>query len=478
MRRSRAAAALAAAFVTCHAARPADGETPPAGATDATSSTFPSTLHASLASDFRAAVAPVPAAPIAPRLTFAVRADSAPVPFLRSSLRAVVDARIHWLGRMRPDERAVLDGAGPLDPFRVDADAAFAEVEPLLDGRVRLRAGRQTVRWGGGLFVNPTSVVSPPDLEDPLRFGSPTGNEMLRAEVDLGSVRLDAIAVPRFRPALLPSLDARQLLRAGLAGGGVDGDLAEAARAIADDPSYSIRLAANHDLPASTPANAQAAARLSTSVPALRVDLAAVAYHGRTPLPQLATADVTVDLAARALDAELTLVHPRISVFGGEAVGEIPLGRSGAVGWWAEGVWVDPVPIRRRILVASLPDDGVAFERSYPRAAAGLERHGAAGSYVSLQAVHGLFDEFGADAQGNYAVAVVERPLFRERLRLRLLAVHALDDGSRLLAPEAGWSNDHLSLRAGLLLPQGTDRTTFGTPATPSLAYVKVESHL
>ena len=395
------------------------------------------------------------------RSAAAVRAEAKPA----RDVRAVLDARFLWLGDSRDASQAQLSDAAARDPYRIDADALFVEADRLAGTRVRLRAGRQTIRWGSGLLFNPTSLVNPPDLEDPLRYGAPLGTEMIRLEW-LGPVHVDAIAVPRFRPALLPVVSPRN----ALASSGIP-----AAVALARDPAWSIDVGSLATSPPPTADDAQGALRLSAKIPVVDIDASLTGYAGRTPIPQLRSADLTADFAAKTLTGTATFDYPRVAAGGADLATQIPLGSLGDVGAWFEGAWIVPTPMRRDVIANGVTTTTREFEDPYLRVATGIDRTTAAGLYVNLQFVRGFPEEFGKQSQGNYAVGVFDLPLFRERVHARLVAACELGRGNRtsgLLSPEIAWSREALTISLGGFGGIGTDDTKFGGPLTgPATAF-------
>jgi hypothetical protein len=393
-------------------------------------------------------------------------------PSAESNVRAVGDGRFLWLGNAQaqvPDELSV---RGKTAPYRIDGDALFAEVSRIGGTTARLRAGRQSIRWGSGLLFNPTTVVNPPDLEDPLRFGSPMGTEMLRADASAGGVHAEAVFVPAFRPALLPQIDSRAAL--SLAGN-------SAASAIAADPSWTIAIDARGPGPRPTFDNAQEAVRVSGRIPVplaiggSGVDAAAMFYRGRTAIPQLATADLTADFVAKSLTGTATLDYPRIEVFGGDLAWQVDLPLLGGAAAWAEGAWVVPEPRARTVTVNGSTAVTTDFRASYPRAVAGADHTTAGGFYLALEYVRGFVNEFGAPAQGNYAFAIADRPLFRERLHVRLVGGLSLDDRSALLAPQIDWTvADAVTVTIGGYGGIGLASSKFGNALTgPPVAFAR-----
>lgn len=383
--------------------------------------------------------------------SLAIRLEGQPDP----RLRVVADGRaIH---RAEPDARASTIGERtPQPPWRLDGDALFVEARGLGTAGVGwIRLGRQSVRWGRGLVAAPASVVSAPDLEDPLRFGSPRGSQMARALVPIGSrVKVEVIAVHSFQPALLPPVSARDAL--GSSG-------VPAAETIASDPSWTIDLALRDPLPPPTFANAPLAARVTGDLPFLNAELGVSAYRGRSAIPEVARADLDVDFATKRLGGEVTLVYPRIEMFGADAALEVPVPVIDAVGVFGEAVWIEPHGFERTTTALGVEQRDPVLDEPYLRGVAGVERAG--DTYVALEWSRGFFDELGKERQRDYLFAIAERRFVRETVVVRIVAAHCFDDGSRLLAPDVGWSpRDAVTLSIAAYAGFGAGDSKFAGP--------------
>ena len=383
--------------------------------------------------------------------SLALRLEGAPEP----RLRVVADGRaIH---RAEPDaRRSTIGERTPEPPWRLDGDAFFVEARGLgTTGTGWLRAGRQTVRWGRGLVAAPASVVSPPDLEDPLRFGSPRGSQMIRALVPIGSrVKVEGIAVHSFQPALLPPVTARD----ALATSGVP-----AAENLANDPAWTVDLRLRDPLPPATFANMPLAARVTGDLPFLAAEIGVSAYRGRSALPEVASADLEVDFAAKRLGGEVTLVYPRMQMLGAEAALEVPVPLLDAVGVFGEAVWIEPEGFKRTTTALGVEQRVTVLDEPYLRGVAGVERAG--DTYFAIEWSRGFVDEFGKSRQRDYLFAIAERRFLRETVSVRVVAAHCLDDGSLLLAPEAGWSpRDAITLSLAAYAGFGAGDSKFAGP--------------
>jgi hypothetical protein len=91
-------------------------------------------------------------------------------------------------------------------PYRIDVNELYVEVQDLFFDGLNLRVGQQIVAWGVADQFNPTNTLNPDDLIDPLLFGKQLGNFMLKADYWVtDDFSISAVLVPLFRPARIPT---------------------------------------------------------------------------------------------------------------------------------------------------------------------------------------------------------------------------------------------------------------------------------
>jgi hypothetical protein len=105
--------------------------------------------------------------------------------------------------------QAELEGIGALSeelqPYRIDVNELYVEVQDLIFDGLNIRAGQQVVAWGVADQFNPTNLLNADDLVDPLLFGKQQGNFMVKADYWVtDDFSLSAALVPLFKPARLP----------------------------------------------------------------------------------------------------------------------------------------------------------------------------------------------------------------------------------------------------------------------------------
>ncbi|MDI6870946.1 MAG: hypothetical protein QME79_06245 [Bacillota bacterium] len=115
-----------------------------------------------------------------------------------SELKLAVDAEAGGAAYLHAVLRAT-DGYGSsAGAAAVGLDEAYVD---LARGDLTLRLGKQRVLWGSGYKVNPTSFVNPVNPEDPL--GERTAVSALSAGYAVRDLRLNAVLIPEFKPAVV-----------------------------------------------------------------------------------------------------------------------------------------------------------------------------------------------------------------------------------------------------------------------------------
>ena len=338
-----------------------------------------------------------------------------------------------------------------LDPFRLEAHAAYLEARDLFVKNLDLRLGQQLVQFGVGDQFNPTNTFNADDVEDKLLFGDQMSNLMARLDYTAwDNWTATAVLIPVFKPALLPS-------SAGLGLAAVDRmpfideDLRwrmESEKAVAyqlfDYPT--VVAGVTPELPETSLENMQFGFRLGGYVG--MQDIAVSYYRGFADFPVPTSTHTTQLVQEDCIDSpivgetcvdgllqnQLTLAYPRIQVAGFNMAGEMnPLGwihRSiQPVGYRLEFVAVFPERVETRLTQDAvvfipgfaeqsageyeyeLPDGGrpaVLDSKPYLMWTAGLDYTLGRHIYVNAQWVHGMLDEMGG-AGDVYAGGVTVR---------------------------------------------------------------------
>jgi len=348
-----------------------------------------------------------------------------------------------------------LEGLGSLslreevDPFRIEAHAAYVEAYDLFFDGLDMRAGYQVVSWGVGDQFNPTNNLNSLDLEDPLLFGEQLANLMVKLDYNFKDVwSISAVLVPIFKPALLPESG-----KIGVAAVDrfpfVDADLRhkfivekELALLAGDSGHYKhpgLPTIVNRAIPVTPDTsfnNMQFAFRIAGMV--LEQDIAISYYNGRTDMPQPylnqsrwdghdicdpKSSGTTPSCYYGSLQSDVYMGYPKMQVIGLNLAGQIPLEwiskKLTALGYRLEmGVYLPeaagmsveqltPVTVSDFTSPAGEYDYGkyasdggrrplVVEDTPFVKWVFGLDYTISRNVYVNVQWVHGFPDEYGA----------------------------------------------------------------------------------
>ena len=324
-----------------------------------------------------------------------------------------------------------------VEPYWFQVQSLYINAKNLFLDGLDLRIGQQVVSWGVGDQFNPTNLLNPDDLRDPLLFGKQAGNFMVKLDYWLNEdISFTGVMVPVFQPALLPRA-------APLATAAVD-------RLPFVDPELRHRITAENAASASTFLNAPVAVTLAKPVLpetnmenmqwAYRIagtfgeqDIALSYYYGRNDFPvpvanhtkldktpQCDPADKTRCITG-TLQTEVTLGYPKMHVYGLNAAGEIPLSwlkdSLHGIGYRVEaGLYVpelSTITLTQDALDLAIaqpageydydgdgvpggPRPTIVEDVPFVKWVVGLDYTFGEHVYVNAQWVHGLADEFGA----------------------------------------------------------------------------------
>lgn len=357
-----------------------------------------------------------------------------------SRFKGVVDVDLVFLGvPEEPECFQSLTLKDEVDPFRIEAHAAYIHARDILFPGLDLRIGQQKVQWGVGDMFNPTNNLNADDLEDPLLFGEQQANMMVKLDYSPHpNWTFSGVLVPVFKPALLPP----------------SGELALAAtsRLPFNDPDFRHQIHSQNALseqllgyptrvanvfpeyPDLSARNMQFAFRIAGSIG--MQDLAVSYYRGYEdfPVPYLNVGSLdTTDLCeydaafplgrsgdpyeneecvSGFINTDTYLRYPRIQVLGFNWVGEIPVA---GLGYRLElgvyfpqhmtmGITNPEIPLFMAEGEYDYDNDGnpggpqpeVLSDRNFAKWTLGLDYSIGAHVMLNAQWVHGMVDEFGA----------------------------------------------------------------------------------
>jgi hypothetical protein len=275
---------------------------------------------------------------------------------------------------------ADLSSLAALYPVEARLLEAYVDLYDVFIPRLDVRIGRQRIAWGPAERVGVVDLVDPGSFEDPWSYGERLASDALKVTWRIGVLKVEAVYVPVFRPALLPE-DPSALLS------GSPLDLG---------PLVLHEVTTTPVVPAGT--IAAQAARASIAIGG--VDLAATYAYGRQSLPAMTSITGTFPGLPPDVDLAVTVEFPRQHAIGLDASTEV-LG----IGVWTEAA-------------VFLPDYTVTTDMTgiggtlteveaepYLKAVVGLEYTFPGSVYVNLQWVHGFLHESSADGINDYLLA-------------------------------------------------------------------------
>ncbi len=350
----------------------------------------------------------------------------------------IIDVDFVWLNFSRDvgtfDDLSLREN---VEATRFEAHSAYIEGLDLLFDGLDIRLGQQIVSWGVGDGFNPTNNLNADDVEDRLLYGIQQANLMGRLSYAYeDDFSLEAVAVPVFKPALLPASGAIALAlvdRLPMLDPGIRHRLA-AENAFSAAEGSPTRVA---DIRVETPDpsfdNMQYGFRLATNIG--EHDIAVSYYQGFSDIPlpvQNLTAPVEGPVCDpndetvcvdRTLDTTTTLTYPRIKVVGLNLSGEMnPLGwisdAINTIGYrievglylperrrirlFQDNISIGPVTVDGEYDYNGAAEDGlgdapvVLDSTPYAKWVVGLDYTFNEHLYINLQWVHGLAEEVGA----------------------------------------------------------------------------------
>jgi hypothetical protein len=422
-----------------------------------------------------------------------------------SKVKAVADVDFYFYGFSDVNNIDMTTMRENVDPYRIDAYAAYIDVYKILP-HLDLRIGRQVVVWGTADKFNPTNNLNSLDLSDPLLFGRALANQMIRLDFNpYKDLIITAVWVPIFRPAQLPRTAPYALtepdrpppvqedyIRNGL---GFFQTLY---------PPSQVNVFAL--TPEPTIQNSQVGVRISGRL--LNQDVSLSYYHGRFGIP---VPTFTVNHLATGV-VDVAVMWPRMDVLGFDIAGSI--NKLKGLGYWIEGAVTFPQEITYAVYNSGLvcsycavsfnPDGtlvlgaGAETKRGtvipstpFFKMTAGFDLTVTKFWYLNFQYVYGFIDEFGAGRAfypgphvgdpprgeariGHYLVVGSDFKFFSDALLIRVFGAFKIpqigDDLPRFSAvifPQISWAVwDATELSLGSFIFIGDRSTKFGDPAS------------
>jgi len=322
-----------------------------------------------------------------------------------------------------------------------------------------VRIGRQVIAWGTADALNPTSNISPDDLEDIFNFGEKLGTNAVNASYYIGdNLTINGVYVPVFTPATLPF-----------------GDFADAFSAPMDLPlGMTVRTLSDTVILPERKASESSQIGLKASTNLFGYDLSLSYFKGRDDLPILSKATITpVDMIG-TVDIATELVYPEIQVIGADFAGSI-----GSVGIWGEGAVYMPEELAMATLAPS-PTTGqmettqtiVLDDKPYFKFVLGGDYTFKNGLYFNGQYLHGFLHERGKNDLNDYFTFRLEKTFLNDKFKLvpigGAVAINDWDDMKNnyglVYAPELSYyPSDNVELSVVPFIIDGKGANMFGS---------------
>lgn len=322
-----------------------------------------------------------------------------------------------------------------------------------------VRIGRQVIAWGTADALNPTSNISPDDLEDIFNFGEKLGTNAVNASYYIGdNLTINGVYVPVFTPATLPF-----------------GDFADAFSAPMDLPlGMTVRTLSDTVILPERKASESSQIGLKASTNLFGYDLSLSYFKGRDDLPILSKATITpVDMIG-TVDIATELVYPEIQVIGADFAGSI-----GSVGIWGEGAVYMPEELAMTTLAPS-PTTGqmettqtiVLDDKPYFKFVLGGDYTFKNGLYFNGQYLHGFLHERGKNELNDYFTFRLEKTFLNDKFKLvpigGAVAINDWDDMKNnyglVYAPELSYyPSDNVELSIVPFIIDGKGANMFGS---------------
>ena len=436
---------------------------------------------------------------------------------IADKVKAVADVDFYWYGYSDVNDINSDTLHEDVDPYRLEANAAYVDVYKLLP-HLDLRIGRQVVVWGTADKFNPTNNVNTLDLSGSaaVRQGAGQQHDPRRLQPDRrhgdhGGVDPD---LPPGAAAAHGAAGGDAGLSPG-AGAGVRHPQSAGHRRRAMPPN-TINVATLQPDPSIQ--NSQVALRVAGRL--LGIDAALSYYHGRWGIPTPAWASNKDNGVV-----DVSVMWPRMDVLGADVAGQIE--KLNGLGYWVEGAVIFPQEVTYGVYndehgmhtPITFKDGGTkdsngnevftqqfsnAFQRGtvvpstpFVKLTAGIDYTWNKYLYSNLQYVYGFIDEFGAGKQcfavtttigdtprceariGHYLVVGSDIKLFSDQLLLRFFGAFKIpqyDDQpnpythqqvfTAVLFPQVAWAVwDATELSVGGFIFLGDRDTKFGDPA-------------
>ena len=303
------------------------------------------------------------------------------------------EVQFRGFGYVKTDSISMLQGLEDSGayPGGVELREAYLDLYSFPFSSTDFRLGRQIINWGAADALNPTSNISPDNLEILLNFGEHLAVDAFQGTYYGSRANLTCVFVPAFTPARLPPPGYSSALFSAFSSG------------MSLPPGVSLEgFTQQIELPdRDLDESSQYAFKLSTFMHGF--DLSLSYYYGRYDLPIPSTISMT--------DSVITLIYPKVQIIGSDFAGAI-----GSVGIWGEGAVFFPEEVL--LDIPGLSVEEMLKDEPYIRFIAGCDYTFGNGVYLNSQVLHGFLHELGRENLNDYLTFRIERDFLNSKLSL------------------------------------------------------------
>ncbi len=315
--------------------------------------------------------------------------------------------KYHYFGEVQLKGLRDLTAEDQFD-WEFDLREGYLDLYKFFSEQLDVRIGKQIIAWGKADKLNPTSNVSPDNLEDPFDFGEKLGVNAVQANLYLDTVTITGIFVPEFGVADLPFGDFGQALMGTME--------------LPDDMTLGNITQHTLDPDSTLDESSLYAVKLSTVLWDYDVSLSYVS--GRDDLPLATAARLTAVDDLGTVDLDVDLIYPKMQVIGVDIAGQVK-----TIGVWAEGALFLPDKVALTTTLnnseglQSLETGVVLDDEPYFKYVIGMDYTFKNEWYVNAQFVHGFFHERGQDELSDYVVFRYEKDFLNAELTVAPLGI-------------------------------------------------------
>ncbi|HHF58150.1 MAG TPA: hypothetical protein ENL41_01845 [candidate division WOR-3 bacterium] len=295
-------------------------------------------------------------------------------------------------------------------PWSLLVRETYLDIYGFIHPNIDLRIGKQIIAWGTADKINPTSNLSPYDLEDFFEFGEKIGVNALRVNFTLEPVTLEADFIPVFTPSTLPPPEWTNIML----GEGIS--LPAGMHLV--NKSDTVKLPERK-------LNKSAEAAFKISGTLWDWDFSLSYFYGYDGLPLGEKVEIIPIDTLGNINLDIISSYPRIQLIGGDFAGSVK-----GIGVWGEGAFYIPEDFIMTSIIHSpygplmRTDTLLENKNPYFKFVLGADYTFKNGMYLNIQYVRGFLHERG-DSLKDYFIARVEKKFFNDELKIVPLGIAA-----------------------------------------------------